>query len=95
MDLQGEFEFSGQQENLERVASRIAPAVMEFCRGHQQFHADELRAWVIAETGIAAPGSADRVLRDLRIRRQLEYIVLSRRESLYKVIWVKVKGATQ
>ena len=41
-----------------------------------------------------APGSSDRVLRDLRKRRKLNYKVLSRRESRYRVIPVEVTQAT-
>lgn len=81
-------------ENLERVALRIAPAVMEFCRQRcrresKLFHADELRKYVTAMTGINAPASADRVLRDLNQRRLLHYILVSRHESLYEIVWVR------
>jgi hypothetical protein len=38
-----------QDEHLERVSSRIARAIIEFCRKHKQFHADQLRAHVIRE----------------------------------------------
>jgi len=78
-----------QQENLERVSSRIAGAIIEFCRAHKRFYAEELRAYVLQATGIVAPGSADRVLRDLRQRGILDYLVISRRESLYEVLWVR------
>jgi len=74
-----------QEEHLERVSSRIARAIIQFCRDHGRFHADELREWVVKETGIAAPASADRVLRDLRQRRVIDYVCLSRSESLYEV----------
>jgi hypothetical protein len=85
---QTEFYFDEQQENLERVSSRIASAVVEFCRTHRRFHADELRQAVIAATGIAAPASADRILRDLRRRGVIDYVVVNRRESLYEVVEV-------
>lgn len=77
-----------QQENLERVNSRIEHFVLEFCRGHRQFHADDLRQYVAREA-LVAPASADRILRYLRQRKQLDYVVLNRRESLYQVLWVK------
>lgn len=87
---QGIFDFDeGHQANLERVSARIGRAVMQFCREHQRFHADELRRYVIRETGIAAPASADRILRDLRQKKYLDYLVLSRRESLYEVLSVR------
>ena len=85
---QAEFNFDEQRENLERVSSRIAQAVIKFCRGHRTFHADDLREAVIRDTGIAAPASADRILRDLRQRRRISYRVLNRRESHYEVISV-------
>jgi hypothetical protein len=87
--MQGEFDFEEQQENLERVSSRIGKAVLQFCRDNRRFHADELRRFVIRETGIAAPASADRILRDLRQKKQLAYECVSRRESLYEVHWAK------
>lgn len=85
---QGSFDFDEQQEHLERVSSRIARAILEFCKSHRRFHADELRRHVIRETGITAPASADRILRDLRQQRRLDYIVVNRRESLYEVTWI-------
>lgn len=82
---QGEFDFDEQQENLERVSSRIAWAIIRFCREHRHFHADDLRAAVTRATGVAAPGSADRILRLLRQRGVIDYVVTNRRESLYSV----------
>jgi hypothetical protein len=88
MASQDAFDFGEQQENLERVSSRIAWAIIRSCREHRRFHADELRWYVISETGVAAPGSADRILRDLRQKKVLDYRVVSRHESLYEVLWV-------
>ena len=78
---------SEQQKNLNRVSSRIAAAILEFCTEGREFHADELRRHVdgCVATGVA-PGSADRILRDLRKRRKLNYKVLNRKNSLYRVI---------
>lgn len=76
-------------ENLERVAARMSPAVKQFCREHKRFHADELRRYVIRVLGIHAPASADRILRLLRQQHELDYVVLSRRESLYETLWVR------
>lgn len=80
---QGEFDFE-QAEHLERVSSRIARSIIDFCRGHKQFYAEELRQHVIATTGVAAPASADRILRDLRKRGIIDYVVLDRRLSFYQ-----------
>lgn len=82
-------ERSGEQaEQLERVSARIARPILVFCKAHKRFHADELRRFVVSQVGVAAPGSADRVLRDLRQQGRLNYVVVSRRESLYEVIEV-------
>ena len=91
MSDQGEFNWDDQQENLERVSSRIARAVLAFCEVHRRFHAEELRKFVIRETGISAPGSADRILRDLRKRGLIDYRVLSRRGSYYEVLAIRGK----
>ena len=73
--------------SLERVTSRIGAAIVEFCaaRVGQTFHADELRAAITAACGVVAPDSASRILRQLRLTNRIRYVVLSRRESLYKV----------
>ena len=63
MEYQDAFDFDAvaeQEENLERVSSRIAWAIIRFCSerlssGQPTFHADELRAAVVRDTGIAAP----------------------------------------
>jgi len=78
---------STQSQELERVSSRIGAAILEFCRGRsgETFHADELRQHVWRCVGSTAPGSADRILRDLRQRGLVRYVVVSRRDSLYRV----------
>jgi hypothetical protein len=70
---------------LEAVASRIGSAILDFCatRVGQAFHADDLRQYVTHKIGVCAPGSADRVLRDLRQRGAINYVCVSRSESLY------------
>jgi hypothetical protein len=82
------FDFDEQQENLERVEVRIAPTVIKFCAEHETFHGDELRAAVVAATGIAAPGSGDRILRQLRQQGIIDYVVVNRHQSAYRVLWV-------
>jgi hypothetical protein len=81
-----------QQAHLERVSTRIAWAVEEFCSVHRYFVAEELRDYIRLVTGSIAPSSADRILRYLRARDRLSYVVLSRRESCYEVFWVMVDG---
>lgn len=72
---------------LDSVASRIGKAIVEFCAAMtgQEFHADDLRRHVNLHVGACAPGSADRVLRDLRKRGAVEYECVSRAASLYRV----------
>lgn len=86
-------EFEEQQEHLDRVASRIGEVIIQFCveryrSSDPTFHADELHAEVLRLTGISAPASADRILRDLRQKKVINYVVLNRRQSLYQVLWV-------
>lgn len=83
-------------ENLERVSLRIAASVRQFFRerlrsGRENslFHADDLRNYVTRATGINAPASADRVMRDLRQFYRLDYRLVSRRESLYEALSVR------
>jgi hypothetical protein len=84
-----------QTENLTRVKSRIAPAVIEFCRGRvgARFHLAELVAFVAGRFQ-GAPDSPSRILRDLRAARVLDYTVISRRASLYFVASVAVADGT-
>lgn len=79
---------SEQEYNIERVASAIAQAVIAFCQGRvrerPEFFADELRRYV-ANQNLAAPASPDRILRLMRQRGLIDYVVVSRSRSLYRV----------
>lgn len=73
-----------QQQELDRVSSKISDWIKLFFDAHQvgeQFHADDLHNFVKAKANIA-PASADRVMRDLRQRGEINYEV-SRSESKY------------
>lgn len=74
-----------QAENLDRVSTRIAGAIVAFMRSidGQQFHADELRRFVSNALGETAPDSAGRIMRDLRARGVIAYSVTDRARSLY------------
>lgn len=76
-----------QAEQLERVSVRIGAAIVAFCKSRvgKEFHADDLRAHVEASCGKTAPGSSDRILRDLRQRQVVAYRVVSRKHSRYLV----------
>jgi hypothetical protein len=91
---QAAFDWDEQRENLERVATRVGAAIIAFCETHRRFHAEELRTAVIRATGIAAPASADRILRELRQRGVIDYRVVDRRASLYEVISIYGKALT-
>lgn len=73
-------------DELGRVRSVIAAIVLAFCRSRigREFHAQELRDYV-ARVHPTAPASADRILRDLRKRGLVAYVLVSRRRSLYRV----------
>lgn len=80
---------AAQAEEVARVTSAIGGAVLAFCRARLrtaggEFHGDDLRAYV-AEHCPCAPGSPDRILRALRRAGQLDYQLISRRKSLYRV----------
>lgn len=77
---------STQTEHLERVRLRIQSLILQYqdiVGFGSTWHADNLRDFVIAGAQVA-PGSPDRILRDLRKRRVLNYRLLDRRQSLYQ-----------
>jgi hypothetical protein len=80
-----------QRENLERVSSRIAKSVLDFCRSTKwagcDWHMEQLTRFVRADTGVA-PDSPGRILRDLRQKGLINYEVVNRRQSLYRVTGV-------
>lgn len=82
-------------DNLERVADRIAGHVLEFCRKllaqsvSPTFRMGDLTAHVAKyERGIA-PDSPGRILRNLKQQGRVGYELLSRRDSLYEIRWVR------
>lgn len=84
--------------NLSRVSDRIAEVVVEFCAerietGRAEFHMDELREAVRLRVGPVAPDSPGRILRDLRWTGRVEYQVVSRKDSRYRVDAVHELGA--
>lgn len=75
---------------LEIVKGRIKRAILAFTAHKTVFRADQLRAYVAARCGSLAPASADRVLRDLRQKGKLNYRVVNRRKSLYRLVPTEV-----
>jgi hypothetical protein len=79
---------SSNDEHLHRVRDRIGDAIVGFSEvSAPQFRMDDLRRHVVRAVGVIAPASPDRVLRALRQEGRLNYVVVSRRASLYA--WVK------
>jgi hypothetical protein len=74
-----------QTTNLARVTAAIGKDVLAFCwfQGvNGTFHADELHKYVGDKV---APASADRILRNLRQKGYIDYIILDRRASFYQL----------
>lgn len=91
MSAQPTFFDAHQDGELARISGAIAGAILGFCRrrlasGESEFHAAELREAVRYVS--TAPGSADRILRALRQAHQLDYVIVNRRQSLYRVVRV-------
>lgn len=81
---------AGQSEQLGRVGSRIGAAIYWWCRnryegGLREFRAEELRRHVEVAAGSSAPGSADRILRQLRQQGHIRYSVVDRAKSTYRL----------
>ncbi len=74
-------------EQRERVSERIGHAILDYARIHcgEDFHMDHLRRFIATVIGPIAPASPDRILRDLRQRGKLKYVVVDRRRSLYRI----------
>jgi hypothetical protein len=82
----------GNVEQLERVSDKIGALVFGFCldrltTGRPEFHATDLREYVAAFIP-TAPASADRILRHLRRKNAVRYVVVDRRKSLYRLVAV-------
>ncbi len=75
---------SSDREERARVRSRIGSLIMEFCRENYIFRMEDLTLYVQARMKVA-PDSPGRILRELRRKGYLNYRVLSRRNSLYKM----------
>lgn len=77
---------SEQSENIERVSESIAPHIIRFLndRCGNEFRGEDLRQYIYEHVdGFIAPGSPDRILRDLRQKGRVRYELISRSKSLY------------
>ncbi len=75
-----------QRDCLESVSSRIAKHVLQFATTYcgLTFHSSQLHKYVADRVDIS-PGSADRIMRDLKQKGLLNYTVVNRAKSLYKM----------
>ncbi len=83
-----------QEKQLARVKGSIADVIVEFFRVRRvgdRFFASDLHKFV-GERAQIAPASADRVMRDLRKGGQVNYCVISRSRSEYRVEEVAKRG---
>jgi len=71
-----------------RVFAKIAPIIVAYYKANprRQFHVEELRQHVLAWVPDIAPDSPGRILRELRQIGQLNYLVVNRRQSLYRFL---------
>lgn len=83
-----------QATQMAHVMGRVAKLVMAFARRKKRpydFNAKDLQVYCEERTGEhhIAPGTADRVLRQLRKDGRLNYVVLDRTKSLYRMLSVE------
>ena len=77
------------KDNLERVRSRIEMSIMEFWGSLEigtEFHVAELNEYINADGITCAPDSPGRIMRLLKHQGDINYTVVSRKESLYRVL---------
>lgn len=71
--------------DITRVNNAIAKHIETFVCTHNEWHVEELRKFVFDNVGgYVAPASPDRILRDLRQKGRVNYVVVSRAKSLYR-----------
>lgn len=80
-------------EQLNRVGNNIAQIITKYVNmkaksNMPEFHASEVRIACTTELGFnnVAPGSPDRVMRDLRQRKKINYVLVNRAKSLYRAL---------
>jgi hypothetical protein len=80
--------------DLQRIYSNIAECVLAFCRTRVggTFHMWELVEHV-GRYEPSSPDSPSRILRELRLRGRVHYELVSRADSLYRVISVEQVAA--
>lgn len=76
-----------QSREIARVDANISEIIFSFCsqKVGQTFHMEELLAYVRAHTPVA-PDSTSRILRLLKHRHRVDYVVVNKAKSQYKII---------
>lgn len=83
-----------QAKQLQRVKGSIGDVIVEFFKSREVgelFYASDLHEFVAARASIA-PASADRVMRSLRLDNVINYSLVSRSKSAYRVEATTEKG---
>ena len=84
-------EGDSQADHLRRVGGNIGAAVLAYCRLHRRFTAVDLHA-AVAGTIETSPGSCTRILRSLRRKGLIDYVVTNRRRGEYAVTSIGEDG---
>lgn len=77
--------FETHEENKRRVSAKIGAAISSFMAIHEgrEYRNSDLHEFVSATCGPIAPGSADRIARQMRTDGLIAFRVVSRPKSLY------------
>lgn len=80
-----------QQEEIERVGKKIGAVILRYYQhklsgAASDFHMEDLVTYVQTTIPSVAPDSASRILRNLRTQGELNYEVLSRTNSHYRML---------
>lgn len=77
---------AAQRNELRRVQSRIGDAVLEYLRSRvgQEFTGGDLERYVLGRCA-STPGSATRIMRELRKEGAVQVELVDRSRSLYRV----------
>ena len=78
---------SDSPENRKRVRGKIVELIKEFCQIDRTFHMSELNAHIAAGfDGYVAPDSPGRIMRMLKQEGIINYELVSRSQSKYRVV---------
>lgn len=91
MNKQSELCFDEQERELRRVSGNIATHVLTFVklRGKgKMFTGRELESMIDSLPIPSTPGSATRILRDLRKKKIIGFEVVNRSQSIYRITHV-------